>query len=120
MLQNIIELCAAVVSCAYVPRREDITLAAVDFHVAPGLTQHLAAQPQVKAAARGLAATNAAGEARTQDGTRHWIVSCAGCGPPGGAGWDRCTGMRTYICHQHRLSWTVACCMDMQVVLLRP
>ncbi|KAF6260888.1 hypothetical protein COO60DRAFT_1700116 [Scenedesmus sp. NREL 46B-D3] len=37
--------------------REDIPLAAVDFHVAPALTEHLLAQPQLQAAMRAAAAT---------------------------------------------------------------
>lgn len=100
--------------------REDIPLAAVDFHVAPGLTQHLAAQPQVKAAARGLAATNAAGEIRTRDGA-HSTASCpvlAVALATLGAARDCHVCLCTYICRQHRFSWEVACYMDMHVVLI--
>lgn len=42
-------------------RRDDIPLAAVDFHVAPALTQHLKEQPQLKAAVRSMIAASPAG-----------------------------------------------------------
>jgi hypothetical protein len=38
--------------------REDIPLAAIDFHVAPALTEHLLAQQQLQAAIRSAAATS--------------------------------------------------------------
>lgn len=51
-----------------VPCREDIPLAAVDFHVAPALTQHLKEQPQLKAAVRGMISTSPAGESVRRSG----------------------------------------------------
>jgi hypothetical protein len=38
--------------------REDIPLAAIDFHVAPALTEHLLAQQQLQAAIRNAAASS--------------------------------------------------------------
>lgn len=65
---------------------DDIPLAAVDFHVASGLTQHLMSQPQVKAAVRHLAANNTAGAAgylhvmHMQACSNGGSVACVCCG----------------------------------------